>query len=175
MVSGCAHAQAKTIAAGPPLDVPAPPPRTVEPAPIASTPIEAATPVSSPAPSPGADPARNAAPRPPARPAAARADEPAPADAAKAPPPSPPVQTLQTTPAQQEGEVEGRIRTVLSRAGNDLNRIDYTRLNANAKNQYDQAKRFVSLAEDAIRAKNLVYAGTLADKAAELAAQLAGR
>jgi hypothetical protein len=174
MVSGCAHAQAKTIAAGPPLDVPAPPARTVEPAPIASTPIDAATPVPSPS-SPGtADPVRNAAPRPPvqARPAAPpRADEPSAADAVKAPP----AQTLQTTPAQQDGEVEARIRTVLSRAGSDLNRIDYGRLPANAKSQYDQAKRFVSLAEDAIRAKNLVYAGTLADKAAELAAQLAGR
>jgi len=181
LASGCVHAQAKTIAAGPPLDVPAPPPRTVEPAPIASTPIDAAA-VSSPASSPGTDPGRNAAPRSPgpgpaqARPATPpRADEPAPADAAKAPPAPPPAQTLQTTPTQQDGEVEGRIRAVLSRAGSDLSRIDYTRLNANAKNQYDQAKRFVSLAEDAIRAKNLVYAGTLADKAAELAAQLPGR
>ena len=106
---------------------------------------------------------------------APRADEPTPVDGVRAPSAPPPAQTLQTTPAQQDGEVEGRIRTVLSRAGSDLNRIDYARLNANAKNQYDQAKRFVSLAEDAIRAKNLVYAGTLADKAAELAAQLAGR
>ena len=64
---------------------------------------------------------------------------------------------------------------MLSRAGSDLNRIDYARLNANAKNQYEQARRFVSLSEDAMRAKNLVYAATLADKAAELAAQLAGR
>jgi len=88
---------------------------------------------------------------------------------------APPAQTLQTTPTQQDGEVEARIRAVLSRAGNDLNRVDYARLNANLKNQYDQARRFVSLSEEAIRAKNLVYAGTLADKAAELAVQLAGR
>jgi hypothetical protein len=180
-LSGCAHAQAKTIAGGPALDVPAPPPRTVEPEPIASTPIDGVAPVSSPSDPAGAaaDPARNAAPRPPAqaaRPAVApRVDEPVPVDNVKAPPAPPPAQTLQTTPAEQDGEVEGRIRTVLSRAGSDLNRIDYARLNANAKSQYDQAKRFVSLAEEAIRAKNLVYAGTLADKAAELAAQLPGR
>ena len=64
---------------------------------------------------------------------------------------------------------------MLSRATNDLNRVDYARLNANAKSQYDSAKRFVSLSDDALRARNFVYAGTLADKAAELAAQLAGR
>jgi hypothetical protein len=183
LACGCAHAQAKTIAGGPALDVPAPPPRTVEPAPIASTPIDGVALSSPSAPSgTSGDPARNAAPRAPvqARPATpSRTDEPSPADAAKPPPAppaaAPPAQTLQTTPAEQDGEVEARIRTVLSRAGSDLNRIDYGRLPANAKSQYDQAKRFVSLAEDAIRAKNLVYAGTLADKAAELAAQLGGR
>ena len=57
----------------------------------------------------------------------------------------------------------------------DLNRVDYARLNANARNQYDSAKRFVSLSEDALKTRNLVFAGTLADKAEELAAQLAGR
>jgi hypothetical protein len=33
----------------------------------------------------------------------------------------------------------------------------------------------VSQSEEAIRARNLVFASTLADKAADLAAQLAGR
>jgi hypothetical protein len=64
---------------------------------------------------------------------------------------------------------------VLTRATGDLGRVDYSRLNANAKSQYDSAKRFISLADAALRQKNLVYAETLADKAADLAAQLAGR
>ena len=178
-LTGCAHAQARTIVAGPALDVPAPPPRTVEAAaPVSSgAPAQgdATSPVSAPTSPPAqtGEPSRHVVPRPAqARPATPpRIDEPVAADPAKAPP----AQTLQTTPAQQDGEVEARIRAVLSRAGNDLNRVDYARLNANLKNQYDQARRFVSLSEEAIRAKNLVYAGTLADKAAELAVQLAGR
>jgi len=90
-------------------------------------------------------------------------------------PSAPAPATLQTTTSEREAEVEANIRVVLSKAQNDLNRIDYARLNNNGKSQYDQAKRFVSMSEESIRSRNLVYAGTLADKAAELAAQLVGR
>jgi hypothetical protein len=86
-----------------------------------------------------------------------------------------PPTTLQTTPAQQEGDVERRIRTLLSQAMNDLNRINYQALNVDGRTQYDTAKRFVSQAEEAVRAKNLVYGSNLAEKAAALASQLAGR
>lgn len=178
-LSACSHPQAKTIATAPevPLDVPAPPPRAVQP--IAAEALPPVGPLTE-------EPARTTVPRP-ARPAAQtppapRTDAPAPADtkppddaASRPAAPAPGAPTLQTTPAQQEGEVEARIRGVLSRAATDLTHVDYGRLPANAKSQYDSAKRFVSLSEDAIRARNLVYAGTLADKAAELAAQLAGR
>ncbi len=63
----------------------------------------------------------------------------------------------------------------MSRALGDLNRIDYQRLNTDARNQYDTAKGWAQKAQDAMRAKNLLFAKTLADKAADLAAQLAGR
>jgi hypothetical protein len=53
--------------------------------------------------------------------------------------------------------------------------VDYRALNADARIQYDQAKRFVRQADDAIRTKNLVFAKNLAEKAATIAAQLAGR
>ena len=89
-------------------------------------------------------------------------------------PPRPP-STLQTTPTTAEGEVERGIRASLSRANLDLNRIDYRLLNADAKTQYDTAKRFIRQADDAMRAKNLVFAKSLADKAAALAAQLGGK
>jgi len=39
--------------------------------------------------------------------------------------------------------------------------------------QYDTAKRFIQQAEDALKAKNFVFAEQLADKAATLAAALA--
>ncbi len=63
----------------------------------------------------------------------------------------------------------------MSRATADLNRIDYRVLNADARTQYDTAKRFIQQAEDAIRLRNLPFAKTVADKAAVLATQLGGR
>ena len=63
----------------------------------------------------------------------------------------------------------------MTRAGVDLNRIDYRALNADARTQYDTAKRFIQQAADAIRAKNLPFAKNLADKAATLATQLGGK
>ena len=85
--------------------------------------------------------------------------------------PTPPTSTLQTTPATAEGVVERAIRASLARATADLNRIDYRVLNADARTQYDTAKRFISQADGAMRSKNLVFAKNLADKAAALAAQ----
>jgi hypothetical protein len=71
--------------------------------------------------------------------------------------------------------VERRVRILIAQAYNDLNRVNYQALNADARNQYDTAKRFATQAEDALRARNLVFASNLADKAAALAAQLPGR
>jgi hypothetical protein len=74
-----------------------------------------------------------------------------------------------------EGELERRTRGLLLEATSNLNRIDYGRLNPDAKGQYDSAKGFVRQAEDALRTQNLVFASYLADKAATLAAQLRGK
>jgi outer membrane biosynthesis protein TonB len=174
LAAGCTHAQAKTtpempVLEMPALEMPAPPPRDVEP-----NEAEAPQPVPL-----VAEPARNtpARPRPapqpkpePPKPEPPPVESPKPAeDPAKAP------TTLQTTPATVEGDVERGIRASLQRATADLNRVDYRALNADARTQYDTAKRFVSQADDAMRMKNLVFAKNLADKAAALAAQLAGR
>jgi hypothetical protein len=176
--TGCTRAKAKTSPDIPALDMPAAPPRDVE-----LTESEPPQPATLPT-----EPARNATPRPrpvtPAQPQ--RATEPrqeAPRTEAappiiEAPKPaeeSKPPTTLQTTPTQAEGEVERTIRTTLTRASTDLNRIDYRVLNADARVQYDTAKSFVRQADAAIRAKNLVFAKTMADKAATLAAQLSGK
>jgi len=168
---GCARARANTVPGGPPLDVPAPPPRVVVPLAVeADVPEpELALP--------------EEPPRPPARPRPATPVDvpPRPADAPKiadeAPRPASPVPptTLQTTPAAEQGEVERAIRATMARAGGDLNRIDYRALNANARTQYDTAKRFIEQADEAIRMKNLLFAKNLADKAAVLATQLSAR
>jgi outer membrane biosynthesis protein TonB len=133
-----------------------------------------------------AEPARNTPSRPrpvtrePAKPDPPKVEPPKPEPPPVEPPKpveelpkAPP--TLQTTPATAEGEMERGIRASLARATADLNRIDYRALNADARTQYDTAKRFARQADDAMRMKNLVFAKNLADKAATLAAQLAGR
>jgi hypothetical protein len=173
-VSGCARAKAKTVPDAP-LEVPAPPTRDVEP-----IEVEAPPPVGL-----VQEPARNAPPR--ARPPAPATREQPKAEPAKpdAPPPAVepakpsdeparPTTTLQTTPPASEVEVERSIRASLARANGDLGRVDYRQLNKDARTQYDTAKRFVHQADEALRSKNLVFAKNLADKAATLAAQLAG-
>jgi hypothetical protein len=171
-LTGCTHAQAKTTPDMPALEMPEPPPRDVEP-----------TDVGVPPPMPlVAEPVRNVPARPRAAPAAPRPETPRPVETpAAVEPPKPPDEppkpqpTLQTAPATADGDVERGIRASLQRATADLNRIDYRALNADARTQYDTAKRFVQQADDAVRAKNLVFAKQLAEKAASLASQLAGR
>jgi type IV secretory pathway VirB10-like protein len=177
--SGCARPKAKTIADLPPLEMPVPPPRDVEtseieplpPVPLPAEPARNAPPRTRPAP-----PARESraadAPKPePAKPEAPTESEPPPKTEEPAKPPT----TLQTTPAEVQGEVERNIRSTLARATHDLNRIDYRLLNADARTQYDTAKSFIRDADLAVKAKNLVYAKSLADKAAALAVQLGGK
>jgi hypothetical protein len=173
MLTGCAHAQARTTPDAP-LDMPAPPPRDVEPnevpplVPLGPEPARSAPARPRPAPreQPRAEPPKPESPKPDAT----AAESPKPAEE----PPKPPT-TLQTAPATAEGEVERAIRATLTRATSDLNRVDYRALNTDARTQYDTAKRFIQQADEAMRTKNLVFAKNLAEKAAVLAAQLAGR
>ena len=171
--TGCTRAHAKMAPESPPLDMPVSPPREVAP-------NDTETPQPVPLPE---EPARNSPARlrpPPAREqprAEPKPSEQKPEPAAVEPPkpeepPKPPT-LLQTTPATAEGEVERGIRATLTRATSDLNRVDAARLNVDARTQYDTAKSFIRQADAAVRAKNLVFAKNLADKAAVLAAQLA--
>ena len=173
--SACTLLRSRSVRA--PLDMPAPPPRVV---PIESQPIVAAPTVDD-VPSRAPDPiAPTQPPPPPARAdrgeaqAPARTETPAEAaPAAPAPNPAPaPPPALQTT---ANPEAEQRTRVALENAKRDLNRIDSRRLNADAKSQYDIARRFVQQAEEALRVRNPVFAEQLADKAAQIAALLQKR
>jgi hypothetical protein len=79
------------------------------------------------------------------------------------------------TPTQREAELEREIRMLVARANSDLGRVDYGRLNTDARAQYELAKTFIRQADEAMKSRNLVFARTNADKAATLAAQLSGR
>jgi hypothetical protein len=111
----------------------------------------------------------------PVRAGAERPADPPPANAATAPPRAEAATTLQTVPADREGQVQRSIRANLDGAIANLNRVEYQRLGADARVNFDQARRFIAQAEEALQARNLVFAQTVADKAATLAAQLAGR
>lgn len=168
-VSACAKSEARVVVTPPaPLDVPPPPPRMVEPV-LADLPPEEedATAQAAVAPRPAPEPP----PRPRvevSRPETAETQAPEPAK------PSPSA-TLQTVPPSREGQMQRSIRVHLDGAIENLNRVDYSLLGAEGRANFDQARRFIAQAEGALAAKNLVFAATVADKAATLASQLAGR
>ena len=178
--SGCSRLSARSVPEPPPpLDVPAPPPRIVETA--DADPPNPGTLVDAPAsgaPSSRRPPTRVETPRPETKkPESTPPPAPVTEVPAVLPPtePTKPVTTLQTTPPEKEPALEQEIRAKLDRANKDLARVDYGKLGPEAREQYDQAKSFATRTEEAIRAKNLVYARELADRAATMAAQLAGR
>ena len=172
VASSCARAHARiTPEVIPPLDMPLPPPRLVEAAAEPAPPEPMTLPP---------EPARTVPPTP--RPRTPPAPAPQATEASKPEPPKAPEEpkaqaptTLRTAPTEQEAQLERRTRGLLLEGTSNLNRIDYGRLSADAKVQYDSAKAFVRQAEEALRSNNLVFASYLADKAATLAAQLRGQ
>ena len=160
-----AKAQVLTEAEMPLLDPPVPPPRVVavyapEPEPIAATPT-----VEEPAP-PVRPPARPSRPEPKPEPAATTTE--AVETVAR---PAPPSLTLTPTPGSEQQTVAA-IRDLIGRASRDLSRVNAATLNADGRAQYDTARRFLQQAEDALKTRNIVFAGKLADKAATMAAVL---
>lgn len=160
-----AKAQVRAEAEMPLLDPPPAPPRVVayyepepEPEPIAP-PVEAAAPV------------RPAARPPRTEPAKPETIENAPEPAEPARPAPTPSLTLTPSPGSEQQTVAA-IRDLLSRAGQNLARVNAASLNADGRTQFDQARRFLQQAEEALKAKNIVFAGKLADKAATMAAVL---
>ncbi len=173
--AGCAKAQART-AEGAPLEMPTPPPRVL--APVEEPPVATVEPVE-PAPSPP-----RASPRPVSR--GNGRTEPAQKPEAAAEPPTVqvPVPPAEVTPPPEPARLlrapggaasEAGIRQRLTVAQRNLRRVDYGKLSADGRAVYDQSKRFAEQAEQALKDQNLVFAATLADKAATLSSDLQGR
>jgi outer membrane biosynthesis protein TonB len=160
-----AKAQVRTEVEVPLLEPPPPPPRVVAEYPPDPEPLPLPAPVEPPAPV-----------RPPARPPRAeQKPEPAPAapdPAENAARPAPPSLTLTPTPGS-ESQTVAAIRDLLGRATRDLSRVNTSSLNADGHAQYDTARRFIQQADEALKARNIVFAGKLADKAATMASVLA--
>ena len=171
--AGCAKLRAAVQPEIPLLDAPAPPPRVITPVQAEATaPPETAADEQVP---PEREPPR---PEPvrtePAKPTPVRTEPAKPTSPARseleretAKPEEPrPSRSLQTP---DSGSVSERaIREQLAHASAELQRVDYRSLSPNLKEQYDVAKRFMQQSEEALKAGNLVYASTLAGKAAEI-------
>jgi hypothetical protein len=169
MAGGCASAKAQAaLPDSAPLTIPMAPSRVVVPAPPdpPPAPVETAPVSTSTLPAnPPANPTRpNRDPKPPAQP---------PVTPPAANPPAAP--TAPTTPLETQGnqnELEQKTRGLLGSAKGTLLKINKQALSADGKAQYDAADRFVKQAEDALVAKNYVYAWQLADKANTIATLL---
>ena len=158
-----AKAQVRTEVELPLLDPPPPPPRVVtiyqdEPELVPIAPAVDAVPA-----------------RPPARPARAESKPEPPAapepvvEVAK--PAAPPSLTLTPSPGT-EAQTAVALRELIARATRDLSRVNAGSLNADGRAQVEAARRFLQQAEEALKARNVVFAGKLADKAATMAAVL---
>jgi len=160
-VSACTKVTARTPDPPPGLATPNPPDRLI-------VPVDLPEPVEPPpTPPPAAPPpvVQNQPPRPRVTPTA---PTPPPAAAAEAPSQPPPV--LQTT--LNPAELEQQTKTLIDVARKDLDRVAVSQLTASAREQYDQARKFLRQADDAVKIKNLALAQPLAEKAASLANQL---
>ena len=160
-----AKAQVRNDVEMPLLDPPPPPPRVVvtypepEPLPVAA-PVETAATPAKPAPRP-----QRAEQRPEA------VDTPPEPIAATTRPASGPALTLTPSPGS-EAQTVTAIRSLMDRAARDLQRVNAGALNHDGRTQLETARRFLQQAEDALKARNIVFAGRLADKAATMAAIL---
>lgn len=135
------------------------------------TPVAEVTPEPPPVAAPRPTPARPPVRRPTAGNETDRPEQPAPAAATA---PTPPATPTRTAPSPADVSAERGVRDILARAARDLNRVDYGRLSADGRAQYEQSKRFTTQAEDALKDRNFPFATTLADKAAQLATELLG-
>ena len=171
LVAGCRHPPVRTEPALQALDVPPPPPRNVEPTDSQVPPQVPLVEV------PARPPERpRATPASPPRDASRVDPKPEPvAEPIRTPDDAKPASTLQTTSTDREAEVDRKIRGTLQTATADLSRVDYRRLSPDVQVQYDTAKSFIRQADEALKSRNQVFAQTMADKAATLASQLAGR
>lgn len=167
--AGCAKARAASVPEAPPLVVPAPPPRVLVPAeeePLAARNAGPDTTVSAvelPAVQPPAPRARRpqaSTPEPPSAPPAAAA---APASAVTEAP-----RELRAVAAPDQQ----RIEAIIGRAEKDLEGLDPGKLAGAQLVAFNDARRFLKEATEALKQRNLLRASESADKAERLAAAL---
>lgn len=165
LAGACASSPARSSVKFP-LEIPEPPPRVAMdplPAVVVEAPAEPEQPPVAPAenktPPKSSPPAASASPPPAAPPPAVIAPEPV--------RPSPPPDLR---PAGAAGApTAAQVRDHVARTKQKLAMIDRRRLNAGKQVDYDSARRFLSQAEGAVNANNLLLAQSSVEKAETLA------
>jgi hypothetical protein len=178
--AACASASAKAKApeVRPPLSVPPPPPRVIEPLPSTEAPsLEPVADLPAP-PTPPAPRPRQQAPRDQAKvepkPENNKPESP-PETATATTPAAAPVPPLRTGSTADGPEAVKQVRDVMDRANRMLLSIDYRNLGNERKANYDSAKNFIKQAEEALKTGNSVFAKSLADNAERIAKELGGK
>jgi outer membrane biosynthesis protein TonB len=137
-----------------------------------------------PEPEPREEPARVTRPRTPPRAAGPTEPRPEPApETPAAPAPTAPetarpeaaAPSLQTPQTADDAAAERRIKEALARAGRGLEAVKRADLSADARQQFDTARRFIDQSSEALRVHNYMFAAYLAEKAEALARGLSGR
>jgi hypothetical protein len=173
-----ASAKAKTPEVRPPLTVPPPPPRVIEPLPSTEAPslepvADLPAPPTPPSPRPRQQPPRDQAkvePKPESKPESTTETTTTPAT-----PVATPVPPLRTGSTADGPEAVKQVREVIDRANRMLGSIDYRSLGNERKANYDSAKGFIKQAEDALKTGNGVFAKSLAENAERIAKELGGK
>lgn len=169
----CATVRAKPPAERPALEVPVPPGKVIEPMPhqepLTPEPVGDL---------PAAPPANPRPNKPPSR-EPVRTDPKPEAPVVEATPapvtPPAPAPQLRTPGTPDSAEAARQVRDVLDRANKTVNSIDTRRFTKAQRGQYEDAKRLVIQAEDALKASNFDSARKLAEKANGIAKELQGR
>lgn len=168
--SACATTQAKAVVDRPALEVPPVPARVIEPAPA---PPAAPEPVPELPPAP-ANPRPRAPQRDTTKPEPKPETPPAEPQPATPAPAQPAVPPLRTANSPDGAEATRIITEIRNRAQKLLDGTDYQKLTREQQAQYDDAKRFIGEADEALKTKNFEYARGVAEKAEKLARGLQG-
>jgi len=165
--AACGKVRANTPAPPPALALPNPEPRMVIPVAVQPPPPEVSP--KEPADNPPPDKADTTTG--PKRVPTGQSTTPPPATPpTEPPPPLPAVQTRANVTA-----IENDARDLLEQARRGLRAVDRQTLGNDTRAQFDNAERFVRMAQGALEVKNYVYAYYCADKAATLARLLVKR
>jgi outer membrane biosynthesis protein TonB len=180
--SACASAAAKAPADRPALNVPAPPPRVLEPPaelepePVSELPTPPTTTPAATRPNRQRESKNNnaAEAKPETKPETKPAEVTAPPPEPAAPPAAPPAQLRTPQTADPSGAAKN-VQATIDRARSSLNSINYATQSDERKKAYNDVKRFIVQAEDAMKQGNFVFGQAVAAKAETLARELAGK